>query len=187
MSTEEAAIIEVRQAAVADADAIADVHARSWPSTYQGLLPDRLIADVVAGRDRRAAAFRERLTDESSPQRIWAAIDGDVVVGMTIWSPSRDEDATESTADLEAIYLDPEVIGQGIGRALMRRVVEDIAQAGFTEATLWVLDTNDRARRFYEAAGWRADGASKVEERPAGMLSEVRYRKALEADGGNRP
>lgn len=187
MSNETAAIIEVRRAAVANADAIADVHARSWPSTYRGLLPDRLIADVVAGRDRRAAAFRELLADESSPQRIWVAIDGDAVVGMAMWTPSRDEDATESTADLEAMYLDPEVIGQGLGRTLMQRVVDDIAQAGFTEATLWVLDTNDRARRFYEAAGWRADGASKVEERPAGKLSEVRYRKALEADGGNRP
>ncbi len=187
MSNEMAAIIEVRRATVTDADAIADVHARSWPSRYQGLVPDRLIADVVAGRDRRAAAFRELLTDESSPQRIWVAIDGDAVVGMAIWSPSRDEDATESTADLEAIYLDPDFIGQGLGRTLMQRVVDDIAQAGFTEATLWVLGTNERARRFYEAAGWRVDGATKVEERPAGTLSEVRYRKALESDGWNRP
>ncbi len=59
----------------------------------------------------------------------------------------------------------------------MQRVVEDIAQAAFSEATLWVLDTNDRARRFYEAAGWRAHGASKTDERPAGTLSEVRYRR----------
>lgn len=72
----------------------------------------------------RAGAFRQLLAEESSSHRIWVATHGDAVVGMTIWSPSRD-DATESTADLEAIYLDPDFIGKGPGRTLMQRVVED--------------------------------------------------------------
>lgn len=171
--------IDVRRAAITDADAIADVHARSWPATYRGLLPDQLIADVVAGRDRRAEAFRRLLADDSSPQYIWIAIDAGSVIGMAIWSPSRDEDATDRTADLEAIYLDPDAIGKGIGRQLLERVVEDIETSAFEVATLWVLDTNQRARRFYEAAGWRPDGTSKVEERPGGLLNEVRYRRTV--------
>lgn len=159
-----------------DTVAIADVHARSWPEAYRGLLPDQLIADVVAGRDRRAGAIRRLLADDSAPQRIWVAAIGDEVVGMAIWSPSRDEDATDATADVEAIYLDPRFWRQGIGRRLLQAVDDDIRSAGFTEATLWVLDTNERGRRFYEAAGWQPDGATKVEERPAGTLNEIRYR-----------
>ncbi len=174
--------IVVRPAEPADAEAIADVHARSWPPTYRGLLPAQLIDDVVAGRDRRAEVFGRLLSDEEAPQRIWVAVDRSQVVGMAIWSPSRDEDATDLTADLEAIYLDPAAIGQGIGRRLTQAVVADIELAGFDEATLWVLDTNERARRFYEAAGWRPDGAMKVEERPAGTLNEVRYRRSIGAD-----
>lgn len=63
--------IVVRPAEPADAEAIADVHARSWPPTYRGLLPDQLIDDVVAGRDRRAEVFGRLLSDKEAPQRIW--------------------------------------------------------------------------------------------------------------------
>lgn len=168
--------VDVRRAVAADADAIADVHARAWPEAYRGLLPDQLIADVVAGRDRRADAFRRLLTDAAAPQRIWVAIAEGEVVGMAVWSPSRDDDATAATADVEAIYLDPPVWRRSIGRRLLHAVMADIDDSGFTEATLWVLDTNERARRFYEAAGWQPDGATKVEERPAGKLNELRYR-----------
>jgi len=42
---------------------------------------------------------------------------------------------------------------------------------------LWVLRENRRARRFYELAGWSADGAAKDAELLGGLtLPEVRYR-----------
>jgi hypothetical protein len=37
--------------------------------------------------------------------------------------------------------------------------VANLAAAGCLEAALWVLDGNDRDRRFHAAAGWRPDGA----------------------------
>lgn len=82
----------------------------------------------------------------------------------------------------EALYLDPDCMGRGFGRRLIQQVQADMADAGFLEATLWVLDTNVRARSFYESCGWIADGARKVEERPAGLLFEVRYRQSLRED-----
>jgi hypothetical protein len=36
-----------------------------------------------------------------------------------------------------------------------------MGEAGYTAATLWVIDGNRRARRFYAAAGWSVDGATK--------------------------
>jgi hypothetical protein len=41
---------------------------------------------------------------------------------------------------------------------------------------LWVLETNTRARRFYESGGWRADGSSKTANSRGFPLVEVRYR-----------
>jgi hypothetical protein len=55
-----------------------------------------------------------------------------------------------------------------------------LAEGGFTAATLWVLGTNVRARRFYEIAGWVADGAVKTDHRGDVELREVRYRRTLE-------
>jgi hypothetical protein len=44
---------------------------------------------------------------------------------------------------------------------------------------LWVLEGNERAERFYRAAGWARDGGRKVEEFQGTDLVEVRYRKPL--------
>jgi len=74
-----------------------------------------------------------------------------------------------------AIYLEREAAGHGVGRALFAYIVDDLRQQGYTDATLWVLDGNTRARRFYEAAGWHSDGETKMEERPGARLHEVRY------------
>lgn len=46
--------VSIRRATPDDADAIADVHARSWQVTYRGLVPDELIGGVVDGRAARA-------------------------------------------------------------------------------------------------------------------------------------
>ena len=95
------------------------------------------------------------------------------------WGASRDPDATPDTAEVYAIYLDPDAIGRGVGRSLFAAAVDDIVAHGASAATLWVLDTNERARRFYAAADWHPDGATRTEERPGGTLHEVRYARNL--------
>jgi hypothetical protein len=42
-----------------------------------------------------------------------------------------------------------------------------------------VLDSNARARRFYEAAGFSPDGGVKVDATRGFPLTEVRYRRPL--------
>jgi len=77
------------------------------------------------------------------------------------------------------IYVDPDAFGCGIGLSLFDMAVSNIITQRFRRAVLWVLDTNERARRFYEAAGWRPDGATKTEDRPGGSLHEVRYTRTF--------
>jgi hypothetical protein len=61
----------------------------------------------------------------------------------------------------------------------MAAAAGELAAAGFASATLWVLDSNARARRFYELAGWTADGSSKQADVAGATVTEVRYRRAL--------
>jgi GNAT superfamily N-acetyltransferase len=75
--------------------------------------------------------------------------------------------------------VDPTRWGHGYGRALFTSAVRGLKGAGFSDATLWVLATNDQARRFYEIAGWRPDGAIKVEECGQVLLNEARYRRVI--------
>lgn len=54
-----------------------------------------------------------------------------------------------------------------------------LERAGYAEVTLWVLDTNIRAQRFYRAAGFSPDGAVKVDTSHSFPLRELRFRRPL--------
>ena len=78
--------------------------------------------------------------------------------------------------ELFTIYVLPEEWGQGVGKALMTRALERMRGEGFAEAVLWVLEDNPRTRRFYELAGWHADGEVTEQEWLGSVVREVRYR-----------
>jgi GNAT superfamily N-acetyltransferase len=73
------------------------------------------------------------------------------------------------------IYLVERAIGLGVGRDLLARATRDLVEIGYRWGALWVLEANARARRFYEAAGWRTEGATRPH--PVGdiELSVIRY------------
>jgi GNAT superfamily N-acetyltransferase len=169
----------VRRAVPADAPAMARAHARSWRATYTGLLPDVIIDDVVASEGRRAERWRGWLGDANRPGGCFVAELGGRVVGYVFWGPGEAPETPAAVGEVYAIYLDPDATGRGLGRALFRAATEALRTAGFDRAVVWVLETNARARRFYEAAGWRVDGATKVEQRPGGVLNELRYARTL--------
>ena len=52
-------------------------------------------------------------------------------------------------------------------------------RSGHTEVSVWVLDTNQRGRAFYERMGLTLDGAAKTDTLDGFPLTEVRYRAAL--------
>ena len=174
--------VTIRRATVADARAIAELHVWAWAWAYRGLLPDAFLQRLAATLDRRVEARRANLADEPPEQRTWVAEQGGQVVGFAIISPRRDADATPQTGEVQALYLAPHAVGTGTGRALFAHAVDDLRRRGYGTATLWVLESNARGRRFYEAAGWTPDGATKAEEGPGVCLREVRYRAVLGRD-----
>lgn len=166
--------ITIRLADQPDARTIAEIHVRAWRWAYRGLMPDELLDGLSI--EQRERMWQRNLSSERPRNHILVAEQEARVVGFVATGPSQDRDATPDTGEVYAIYLEPEVVGTGLGRALFSRATEDLRSNGYRAATLWVLDTNERTRRFYEAAGWRPDGESKVEPWGAFELSEVRYR-----------
>ena len=99
------------------------------------------------------------------------------VAGYALTAPARDDDAA-GLGELEAIYLDPGARGQGLGRPLLDAALAELAAAGFGTVVLWVLTANASARRFYERAGFRPDGAVRTLDFDGTPIEEIRYRRA---------
>jgi ribosomal protein S18 acetylase RimI-like enzyme len=167
--------VTIREAVLADAVAIAEVHVASWRWAYRGHLPD----DTLDALDPVALEQRWTSTMSNPSASVLVAIDQGAVVGFASVGPADDDDAVSGTAHLFAIYLVPEAAGRGIGRALLGRAEELMRTAGFTQASLWVLETNARARAFYERAGWAWDGTRSSHEVQCSNLPIVRYVRSL--------
>lgn len=174
--------VRVRAAIETDVEEIAEAHVESWWEAYTGLIPDWFIATLSV--DRRIDTWRQAIADAPPRSGTFVLEDdaepGRTIVGFAHFRESRDEDAeSEHLGELTSIYVRKVVWGQGGGTTLIRQVTAAMRAHGFTEATLWVLETNQRARRFYEARGWKLDGGRKTDSRPGITFHDVRYRRPL--------
>jgi ribosomal protein S18 acetylase RimI-like enzyme len=161
--------VDVRLATAADAVAIESIRIRTWRVAYRHAYPPDELDALPIDPER----WRARLAVPPPGWSTFVCEDGDAVVGFASVGPSRDEDAL---GEVYAIYVDPDAWSTGAGRALMA-VAEARLRDDYDGALLWVLEDNPRARRFYERAGWAADGIRKAEERFGVRAPEVRYRK----------
>jgi ribosomal protein S18 acetylase RimI-like enzyme len=148
----------IRKAAPEDALGIAEVQVAAWHAAYRGLVPDvRLDAFTV---EARHAAWTRILSDPNDRARTTVFVRDGVVVGFASVGPSRDADGS---GEVWALYVHPGAWGSGAGRALLEEGLAHLSELGFASAMLWVLEGNTRAIRFYEAAGFHLDGATKVD------------------------
>ena len=167
--------IVLRGALPGDARAMAGLNVRAWRAFFPGLVPQALIDGMEL--EPRVRYWEEHLPS-TPPERTWVAERNGRVIGLTHVGPSRDADAPE-VAELYGMYVEPEAVGTGVGRALMKAALEHLRAGPWEEAILWTLPGDHRAARFYRSWGFAPDGAAKTGHTPLGDLDEVRYRTTL--------
>jgi GNAT superfamily N-acetyltransferase len=194
-------VIVVREEATADIPAVEKVRRASWRAAYAGLIEARHIERATARPIRLSRPDPDRRT------LVAVTREHPVVVGYASFGPERSllsahahpaaagpatgeegplfraAPLTEAgrageTGEVYALYVSPDWWSTGTGRSLMAAALTALSEAGYRRAVLWVLAGNDRARRFYERAGFTADGAENVLTGLGGVL-EVRYARAL--------
>src|ERR1051326_1618672 len=165
-------MVTVRPATADDAHAIGTVHVRTWQAAYDGLMPAEALASLDV--DARAAFWGGGLQRLSLPPALLVAGADGEVVGFASIGRYGAVDGVDSAEDppagqVYAIYVLPGHWSTGAGHALMQASVEHLSAQGFPEARLWVLDTNERGRRFYERFGYTADGAEQLDDHFPGI------------------
>lgn len=163
----------VRRGVPDDAAGVAAAHVASWRVGYAGLLPDDLLASLSV--EERTVSWASHLAAGSGGRTFIALSDDNTVLGFATVGRSRDDDATPETGELWALYTHPDAWRQGVGSALSGAAKRELRAMGFHRATLWVLASNNRARRFYESHGWQAQDRHKVDWRGNVRLDEVQY------------
>jgi len=173
-------MVLIREARSEDARRIAEIHVRAWQEAYRGLMPDDFLAGLSV--DARAERWRETLA--RGDRTVIVAEDGGIVTGWAIGGESRDGDAPPRTAEVYAINIDPGAWRRGAGRLLMQDASARFRSAGYDRVTLWVLERNEAARRFYSTLGFTADaadaGGRKAGDFGGRELIELRYAARLD-------
>ncbi|ELP67543.1 N-acetyltransferase family protein [Streptomyces turgidiscabies] len=169
--------ILVREMTFDDCDRVSEIRIRGWQHAYKGLMPQTYLdaLSVPEDAERRRTFF---VRAGSEVVNLVAEQSG-TVIGWACHGPYRDGEIRTDDAELYAIYVDAERFGAGIGRALLGEAVRRCAGAGHRRLLLWVVEGNDRARRFYERAGFTADGAEEPFEVDGVAVPEVRYVREL--------
>ena len=131
-------IVPVSDANLWDA---AEVHAASWRESHKNICSPEFVAAHTA--QRQAAYLQEEL--DRGKQLFLLTDDGPVGV-VSVW-----EDLIEN------LYVHPDHWGKGHGTSLLL-----FAEAQCKTPRLWVLNTNEQARRFYEARGYALTGRETI-------------------------
>jgi ribosomal protein S18 acetylase RimI-like enzyme len=169
----------IRSATISDAQEIARVHVSSWLSTYRGLLPDDFLESL--SETNYTERWKRVITEGTS--KVVVAEDGADVVGFA--SGGRERAGEQGfEGEIYAIYVLDNAQRRGVGRELVRAMVDGLRELRLGNMIIWVLRDNRSARDFYERLGGayvRAQpitiGSATLEEVSYGWgrLDDVRY------------
>jgi GNAT superfamily N-acetyltransferase len=143
-------VLAVRPARADEAETLFAIQRESALAAYEHVFPPER---YPFPEEEMRVHWREVLRDDARETLI-AECDGRRV-GMVIITPGW----------LESLFVVPDQWGGGAGAALHDEAVVRLRAHG-AGARLWVLEANERARRFYERRGWRHDGERRQSEFP---------------------
>lgn len=124
------------------------VHWKAWQDAYSGLI-DRTYLDNLTIKKCTDMAFRW-------PDNILVAKEKDKVIGYVGYGVCKD---LPETGEVFAIYILKEYYNKKIGYALMCAAFEKLSE--YNKIAVWVLESNQRAIKFYERCGFQFDGTRK--------------------------
>jgi len=166
----------LRDAVPDDAAAIARMHIDSWRVAYARIVPASALA--LLSVSQRTESWTHAIRTQPAEQWILVAASDREILGFASGGPSRGDEPAGAAGELYGLYIAPAHWAHGIGTLLMAASLPRLQPQGSELVVLWVLEENERARRFYAARGWVPDG----ERSPIALLGgaahpmQVRYR-----------
>ncbi|MDL5198630.1 GNAT family N-acetyltransferase [Streptomyces sp. ALI-76-A] len=171
-------MVHVREMDAADIEAVSTIRVRGWQAAYAGIVPQTYLDAMTVEGD--VGQRRQWFSQPGRKSRDLVALGDRGPVGWICFGPCRSEmPGVGRVGEVYALYISPDLTGQGIGRILLGEAHAQMKGQGFEASALWVLCDNQRAQRFYERAGYQADGAAQDDVYDGITLTELRYQRVL--------
>ncbi|WP_158555842.1 GNAT family N-acetyltransferase [Peribacillus glennii] len=154
--------MKIRNAAPGDARGITHVHINSWNTTYKGIVPESYLRSLDF-EDK--AAFWEKIIAEGKSIVSIAENDSGEIVGFASGGKEQTSDP-EYLGEVYAIYILESHQRMGLGKKLIKPVIEELINRGFPNLVIWALEKN-ACRSFYESLGGKI-----VNKKPILMTGE---------------
>lgn len=163
------------------------IHALGWRDTYADAVPTKWMAENITD-ERWIPLFREDY--EKGRCRGLLLYRGETPVACLNYGPARIENynAGEKSSfpneeytdwgELISFYTHPRERGKGYGGMLIEEAVRRLREDGFRNVFVFVLQENEKARRFYSTHGFEWDGThADIPFPPDTICVDLRYCK----------
>ena len=137
----------IRTMEIEDAEAVTDILIDSWQTSYRGIVSNEYLDNMDKGilADRRRKQYRDYIVAVSEGRIVgycWYVNDN-----------SFTKDISEIDSEVIALYVDPKLKRQGLGRRMLSYVIDDLKKQGRKNMIIWCLKENYPSRKFYEKMG----------------------------------
>ena len=165
--------IKIRPGKQKDVPEISRVFARSWRTTYEGLVPEAFLKGL--NEEAAAKLFTESLASTTHSYFLHVAEDAQGrIIGFVDGGKERSHPES-GMGELYAIYLLKESQGLGTGRKLFQATTESLVRSGITSMIVWVLEQSPY-RKFYESVGGKLEPGIKRLDLANQQVKLVPYR-----------
>ena len=149
-----------------DRMAISNIYEESWKCAYKGIIPQDYLDSIPKG-------CWSSSVDNPDWKTLICIVNGRMV-GACSFCKSRFEQFHD-WGEIISIYLLPNYVGKGYGKALMKSALSELKMKGYEKIFLWVLEQNVRGRCFYEQLGFSPTDDFINDNIGGKELREVRY------------
>ncbi|MFX1337620.1 MAG: GNAT family N-acetyltransferase [Promethearchaeota archaeon] len=142
--------ISIRKAKKSDLNGIIRVNVETWKTAYKGVVPNKYIE-----------AFDIRTQNKGWQNQLMKMVEENIfliaenkkneIVGFAIGGVERTKNPNYK-GELMGIYILKEYQRKGIGKALTKKIVEELIKMDINNMLLWVLESNPY-RAFYDLLG----------------------------------
>lgn len=161
--------MHIREATAEDAALISRIIAHSWRGAYQELIDPVYLARLPEEYwlpSMRTWLASGRMYGYIAEQNGWP-------VGCIVFGRGRDEDHAD-WGEIVSLYILPEIMGHGVGSALLKDALAALREDGYNRVYLWAIADNERTLRFYSNHGFTQTNERVHYKIGSGEVTDIR-------------